>query len=39
MTEVHRRLQKVFKKLKVWGSDLSAQKVTEGFEGFQRRGN
>ena len=36
---MHRRLQKVFKKLKVWGTDLSAQKVTEGFEEFQSRGN
>ena len=35
---MHRRLQKVFKKFKVGGSGLSAQKVTEGFQEFQSRG-
>ena len=36
---MHRRLQKLFKRFKVGGSDLGAQKVTEGFQEFQSRAN
>ena len=35
---MHRRLKKVFRNFKVGGSDLSAQKVTEGFQEFQSGG-
>ena len=36
---MHRRLEKVLKNFKVGGSDLSAQKVREGFKNFKVGGS